>query len=260
MAALCAADALLVEPFWIEVTRHTVRARVRTPLRLAHLSDLHTAGLGPRERRLLALLEHERPEAIVITGDAVFDGALLGRGWRRDDLAAYEPVRALLGRMRAPLGVFLVHGNWENWRRLPGERDFYAGSGVRLLVNEAHALRPDAWLLGLDDPWKGEPDPAAARRDVPAGSFEVALFHSPALFDVLPGDVELALAGHTHGGQVRPPFLPVFWLPAGAGGYLAGWYQRGASRLYVSRGVGMSTLPVRFRCRPELALITVVPG
>jgi hypothetical protein len=259
-AALCALDAFLVEPVRIEVTRHTVRGRVQAPLRLAHLSDLHTPGLGRRERRLLALLGRERPDAIVITGDAVFDGALLGRGWRKEDPAAYEPVRALLGRMRAPLGVFLVHGNWENWRRLPGERGFYAAAGVRLLVNEAHPLRPDVWLVGLDDPWRGEPDVAAARKGVPAGAFEVALFHSPALFDRLPEGVELALAGHTHGGQVRPPLLPVLWLPPGAGRYVAGWYARGASRLHVSRGVGTSTLPVRFRCRPELAMITVVPA
>lgn len=85
----------------------------------------------------------------------------------------------------------------------------------------------------------------------------IGLFHSPASFDSVAGSWPLALAGHTHGGQIRLPFVKPLWLPEGSGSYVAGWYEGKGSKLYVSRGVGTAMLPLRFLCRPELALITI---
>lgn len=248
--------AWAVEPCWIEVTRHRVRAPLPAPLTIAHLSDLHSGGLGRRERALLALLERERPDAIVITGDTLVDGDLFFpvRGTRDDP--AYSRAAPLLDRLRAPLGVWAVRGNWENVRRTPDERGFYERHGIRFLLNQAAEVSPGVWLAGFDD-IQETPDLAGTVRQLPPGAFAIALFHSPAYFDWLGERFPLALAGHTHGGQVRPPFVPPFWLPAGSGKYVAGWYASGASRLYVSRGVGTSTLPLRFRCRPEVALLTL---
>jgi hypothetical protein len=88
----------------------------------------------------------------------------------------------------------------------------------------------------------------------------LALFHSPDLFDAVAPKVDLALAGHTHGGQVSLPLLGPPWLPPGSGAYVDGWYQRGAARMHVSRGVGTSILPVRFLCRPEVAVVELIPS
>ena len=238
-------DALLIEPFRIEVTHSSVPASVVRPLRIAHLSDLHTSGLGRRERQLLALLETEHPDVIVITGDTVTYGR------------HYENIRPLLSRLHAPLGVWLVRGNWENDHPLHNERAFYSKIGIHFLLNEARAIRPDVWLAGLDDATNGEPNLDAALKTIPQCAYVIVAFHSPAFFDKIAGRVPLVLAGHTHGGQVRLPFVPVFWLPRGSGRFLEGWYTEKDSRMYVSRGIGTSNLPVRFRCRPELSIITV---
>ncbi len=243
--AAAAVDGFLIESDWIEVTRHKISTPLAAPLKIAHLSDLHTYGVGRRERRLLALLETERPDLIVVTGDT-----LAGSG-------SYEMCRQLLARLHAPLGVWVVRGNWENWRPLKGERAFYASAGVNFLLNEARQAREGVWMLGLDDPSSGSPNFAAALKGVPRDAFVIALFHSPFYFDQVVSRCPLALAGHTHGGQVRLPFLRPLWLPRGSGRFLAGWYEQGGSRMYVSRGVGTSVLPVRFLCRPELAVITV---
>jgi predicted MPP superfamily phosphohydrolase len=127
-------------------------------------------------------------------------------------------------------------------------------------VNEAREVRPGLWLAGLDDDLSGAPDVAAAEREVPVGGFVLGLFHSPASFGRVAGRWPLALAGHTHGGQVRVPLLPPLWLPGGSGDYVAGWYEEAGSRLFVSRGVGTSIAPLRFFCRPEVALVTLRPG
>jgi predicted MPP superfamily phosphohydrolase len=69
----------------------------------------------------------------------------------------------------------------------------------------------------------------------------------------------LALAGHTHGGQVRLPFWGPLWLAGGIGPYVQGWFSAAGSRIYVSRRLGTTLLPVRFACRPELAIISLQP-
>jgi uncharacterized protein len=240
-----AVDSFLIEPYRIEVTHSSVQAPLARPLKIAHLSDLHTSGLGRRELKLLSLLDAEHPDVIVITGDTVTWGH------------HYDDIRPLLSRLHAPLGVWLVRGNWENDYPLHNERAFYSQLGIHFLLNEAHPIRPDIWLVGLDDPSKGMPNLDATLSTVPQGAYVIAAFHAPAFFDNIAGRVPLVLAGHTHGGQVRLPLVPVFWLPRGSGRFLEGWYAERGSKMYVSRGIGTTFLPIRFRCPPELAIITV---
>jgi len=244
-----ATDGFLIEPYRIEVTHYEVQGSVAAPLKIAHLSDLHTHGLGRREMRMLEVLAAEKPDIIVITGDSL--------GNKRGD---YEMCREVYEQLHAPLGVWFVRGNWENDKPLRRERAFYQQVGVHLLVNASQEVRPDVWLIGLDDPYSGAAKPDAALEGVPPGAYKIAAFHSPAFFDQMAGRADLILTGHTHGGQVRLPFLRPLWLPKGCGRYIEGWYEEQGSRMYVSRGLGMSLLPIRFLCRPEITFITVKPA
>jgi predicted MPP superfamily phosphohydrolase len=126
-----------------------------------------------------------------------------------------------------------------------------------MLVNEAVSVG-GVGIAALDDSTAGRPDPAVhgkVQKDGP----RVIVTHSPALLDQLPrgaSPFHVAIAGHTHGGQVRAPgWAPV--LPPGAGRFEAGWYETHVAPLYVSRGTGTSIVPVRFLCRPELPLFTL---
>jgi len=246
----CGLDATLVEPYAVGLKQHEITAHVDAPLTVLHLSDLHTSGLGRRERRVLELAGQARPDLVVVTGDVVDGGDL-------------EPARGVLDGLRAlrpPLGIFVVRGNWENWKPPPGEREFYQSVGVTLLINEGRLVRPDIWLAGLDDPMSGFADLALAQRGAPTGALRIVLFHSPSLFEAKSADIDLAFAGHTHGGQVRLPFVGAVWTPPGSGRFVEGWYTSGSSRMLVSRGVGTSILPVRFFCAPEIESVRIVPG
>lgn len=244
-----AVDAVYVEPFRIEVTHYDIPAPVSAPLKIAQLSDLHTHGMGRNERRLLQILEAEKPDAIVITGDCL--GNLAGN---------YEWCKEIYENLHAPLGVWVVRGNWENDRPVHRERLFYHEAGVGLLVNASAELRPDVWLIGLDDPYSGYAKPDIALAGVPKDAYKIAIFHSPGYFRRLAGRMNLCLTGHTHGGQVRIPFMRPFWLPKGAGPYLEGWYEQNGSKMYVNRGMGMSNLQIRFMCRPEISIFTLTPA
>ncbi len=244
-----------IEPYRIVVTRHRVPAPVRAPLKIAQVSDLHTRGYSGRERKLLGILEAEKPDAIVITGDYV----TVRSDWYR--------VRDVLARFKAPLGVWLVRGNWEDTAsilatavpKVNDEEAFYREAGVKLLVNQSDRIVDGVWIAGFDDALKGTPDIAAALKGIPDGAFRIGAFHTPVLFDALGGQVDLALAGHTHGGQIRLPWLGHLYLPAGSGRFLAGWYELEGSRMYVSRGIGTTLLDMRVLCPPELPIFELIP-
>jgi uncharacterized protein len=240
-----AVHAFVIEPAWIEVTHLKVVAPAARPIRIAHLTDLHSRGFGRVERRLVALLEREKPDLIVITGDSV-----AGDG----DVRGSDEVYA---RLHAPLGVYLVKGNWEHWRKWQASKATLGH--LRVLENASARIHNGVYLLGFDDSLAGSADLAATLDGVPADAFRIGLFHSPEFFETVAPHVNLALAGHTHGGQVRLPGLAPLWLPPGSGPFVAGWYERGRSRLYVSRGIGSSVVPVRFLCRPELVIVSLGP-
>ncbi len=244
-------DAVIIEPYRIETTHFQIQGAVAASLKIAQLSDLHTHGIGPRERRLFAILAAEKPDAIVITGDS-----LGGYG------GTYQECAEVYKQLHAPLGVWFVRGNWENDHPIhPArrEREFYEGVGVHFLVNSNAELRPGVWLIGLNDPSSGTVRLDTAMAGVPEGAYTIAAFHAPGYFDHIAGKVDLVLAGHTHGGQVRIPLVHTFWLPKDCGPYLEGWYEKSGTKMYVNRGLGWSTLPIRFLCRPEVTIITIEP-
>lgn len=248
LAIAAGIDAFSIEPFRIQVTHYGLQGDVASPLKIADLSDLHTHGMGPNEKRALAVLAEEKPDLIVITGDCLGNKA-----------GDYRPCENFYRHLHAPLGVWVVRGNWEDNHPVHHERAFYAKSGVRLLVNQNAMPRPDFALIGLDDPATGNPRIARAMAGVPANVYKIALFHAPGYFDQIAARVNLCIAGHTHGGQVLIPFVHPFWLPKDCGRFVSGWYEEDGTKMYVNRGLGMSDVPVRFDCRPEITIFTIRP-
>src|SRR5438477_266219 len=139
----------------------------------------------------------------------------------------------------------------------PRPLDVPRNEAVRLSLPGASAL-PDGeplYLVGIGPHLPHRDEPLGAIAGVPPGAARIVLMHNPASFPPLPpGSAPLALAGHTHGGQIRVPFKPG-WGPARltqpwpqyADGWIRGYGQPG-NRLYVNRGVGFSHLPLRFGC------------
>jgi uncharacterized protein len=248
LSTLAGIDSIFVEPYRIQVTKYDLQGNVASPLKIAQFSDLHTHGMGRNERHALQILGTEKPDLIVVTGDCL--GNVAGD---------YRMCEQFYRRLNAPLGVWVVRGNWENDMPVHHERAFYEKAGVHLLVNQNASPRPDFVLIGLDDPSSGTPRLDRALVGVPADVYKIAFFHAPGYFNQIAGRVNLCLAGHTHGGQVRIPFVKPFWLPKDCAGFLAGWYEESGTKMYVNRGLGMSDLPIRFLCRPEISFFTIHP-
>jgi predicted MPP superfamily phosphohydrolase len=249
LALIAAIDMFWIEPVWPKlVRREATLAGLAAPIRIAVLADLHTREIGTLERRVLAIVEREKPDLIVVPGDVAH-----GSGDPQD-------AAAFLRELSAPLGVSVVPGNWDYWR---GGRDAgeaaYAAAGATFLRDAVARVREDLVIAGLDDTLGGKPDPIRVLASATGGGAVIVLMHEPGLFDDVAGRAPLTIAGHTHGGQGRLPLWGPITLPPGSGRYEDGWYEKNGSRMYVSRGIGTSIVRARFLCRPEVTLLELRP-
>lgn len=247
LAAGLAADVFVVEPRWLQVNEVEWVVRDLPPnvdgYRIGHLTDLHLRSWGGLHDHLLAAVHKARCNLVVTTGDLV-EGA-----------DALPLLRDFLGQLvRCAPRVVGVLGNWEHWsERLSAVCKTYEAAGVELLTNR-HVMIDGLTVVGTDDAFAGDADPAAACAKVPTSAPRILLTHSPGLLE----DAGLArfdaiFAGHTHGGQVRLlGWAPL--CPPGSGRFVAGRYETAWGPLYVSRGLGSSVVRGRFACHPELPI------
>ena len=224
-------------------------------LRIAQVADVHAGIFMPPERlaRVRSLVEGLNADLVVFTGDQLdrrrLDADLFVQGFAGID---------------APLGVFGILGNHDH---LAGPRlalDAMEAVGITPLVNEFTTLqrgRSRVVLSGVDDldaaPGWG-PDFSAAQGG-PA-DFRILLCHQPNGWRAgRAAGSHVTLAGHTHGGQIAVPSRGLNVARLGTP-YIAGPYERGGHLLYVSRGVGVGAVPLRFGVPPEVDLITLRRG
>jgi predicted MPP superfamily phosphohydrolase len=259
---LCAlyVEAYRLEPRQLFVRRHVVGppGPRQAVVRILHITDIQAPVIGAHEERALRTGLSYRPDLIVLTGDYVQDA--LGR--RTEERAAFD-LQALINRIgfRAPLGVFATEGDVG-----PPCRAVFAHTEVTCLTDESALVRlPDGGSLritGLSRNRGRERNPAWLRGLFAAGApgdHHVVISHSPDFVAALPERVDLALAGHTHGGQFVLPFIgPLVTASRLPRRYAADLNDYAGIPLHVSRGVGMErgfAPPVRFLCPPEICLV-----
>jgi predicted MPP superfamily phosphohydrolase len=241
-------------PFDVVRERATLPG-LRAPVRVAWMTDLHH-GEFVRTASVRAWVDaalREAADLVLLGGDLV------------DQTPGADPDAELfaeLARLRAPLGVRAVPGNHDH-ARFRGTGPFVAllqGAGIEALVNRGVAVRDDLFVAGLDDLRNGRPDLGAALRDRPASGATLFLSHNPDVLPDVPTDVGLTLSGHTHGGQVVLPGVGALHSSSRYGDrFLAGWVE-GPARGYVSRGLGVTSLPVRINCPAELTVLDLEPA
>jgi uncharacterized protein len=228
---------------------------LRAPLRIAFLTDLHhgefvrTASV----RAWVGAALREAPDLVLLGGDLV------------DQTPGVDPdedLTAALARLRAPLGVLAVAGNHDH-ARLGGTGPFAAllrDAGIDVLVNRGVSVRDDLFVAGLDDLRSGRPDLQATLGGRPAAGAILLVSHNPDVLPEVQTEIPLTLSGHTHGGQVVLPGVGALYTSSRYGDrFLAGWVE-GPARGYVSRGLGVTSVPIRINCPAELTILDLVPS
>ncbi|MFP5364033.1 MAG: metallophosphoesterase [Thermoleophilia bacterium] len=256
-AAVLAARALWWEPRHVRLLRREL-ALQRWPAtldgaRVAVIADLHTGAphIGLRKlERVVASVNRARPELVVLLGDYADREVALATP------VSPEAVGQRLAQLRAPVVAVLGNHDWDQWGSRM--RDSLRGAGLTVLENEALPLLirgTRLWVVGVADLATRTPSLQAVET-VPASEPVLVLTHHPDVFPSVPSRVALTLAGHVHGAQVNLPLLRTRVTPSRhPDRYRAGHVCERGRQLFVSRGIGTSRLPVRFRAPPEVALL-----
>lgn len=258
------ADAFLIEPNRPRIIPKEIRLR-RWPSRLdgftiALLSDFHYDpyfSVHPI-RSSIDMVNDLHPDLIVLTGDFV-SVPLVGDPAK--GAAEAEPCAALLGKLKARHGVWAVLGNHDAFSDPGRVISALMAHGIRTLSNQSIPIEKDQgrfWLGGVEDVMGGTADLRATLKNIPTGEATILLAHEPDFADhVARYPVDLQLSGHSHGGQVRLPFIPPLFLPDLAKKYVWGLFHVGPLTLYTTAGIGTVRVPVRFNCSPEITLISL---
>ncbi|MFL6207408.1 MAG: metallophosphoesterase [Pyrinomonadaceae bacterium] len=266
LGLLCFAYGYFVEPYWPEVAHVRIESaklpQGTRPIRLVHISDLHSDPQPRLETRLPDIIAAEHPDLIVFTGDAI------------NSPEGLPVFKQCLTRLAQIAPTYAVQGNWDAWNWL--DLDRFAGTGARELKSEAVKLDvagTSIWIAGMpvSGDWISGETPSARRQfdrtlgAIPPDAFSVFLYHYPDEIEpVAARKVDLYCAGHTHGGQVALPLYgALITLSRFGKKYEAGLYHVGQTWLYVNRGLGMEGGPVprvRFCARPEVTVIEIAPA
>lgn len=250
----------LVTVTWNEIEASAIPKEFNNK-KILQFSDVH---LGPeftlkQLEHLVEKMNELHPDIVVFTGDLI------------DKFGSYsaerEEAKDILQKIHAPLGKYAVFGNHD---RGGGGSLFYKKymeeAGFSVLVNEVQKIKVEngkyITISGLDDFLLGKPKIDLTLKNLKQNDFNMLLVHEPDVVTKINRyPVDLQLSGHSHGGQVKIPFVGPLITTKLAESYVEGMYEvEGKSKqlyLYVNRGIGTTRMPVRFCSVPELSVFVL---
>lgn len=269
----------LIEPKFIDVEEEAAIIPNLPPAwegkRIGQISDFQVGmwfdNTGTMRESVKKLVE-EKPAAVLISGDFLYHSLPNASEELSQVTDAIKPL------IEANIPTYAVLGNHDYSHKPPKPelaeqvKTTLEGIGVKVLKNQAVEIDSPAvqggnqplYLVGVGAYIANNSDVNKALAQVPDNSPRVVMMHNPASFAAFPPQTApLAVAGHTHGGQIRLPFTPQWsWisLVKGEEVYGDGWiknYGEPGNKLYVNRGIGFSDIPIRINCPPEVTLFTL---
>jgi predicted MPP superfamily phosphohydrolase len=249
-----------IEAGWLDVNHVALRLpRLGSQFdgyRVAQISDIHMdEWMTPaRLSHAVSVINAQRPNVVAITGDFV---TLAPQHYAPGLISALE-------KLKARDAVVAVLGNHDHWTAPSVIRRVLRDSGIIDLSNKVHSVRrkgEELHVAGVDDYWERKADLGAVMKQLPQRGAAILLAHEPDFADIsaATGRFDLQMSGHSHGGQVRLPFMPLR-LPKYGKKYPSGRYRVRDMIQYTNRGLGMVGPHARFRCRPEVTVFTLYSG
>ncbi len=230
-------NSFLFEPTWLKTT--TITLNPQPTHRLVHFTDFHFKGDDSYAEKVIESINQLQPDFACFTGDLIESKIYL------EDALGY------IKKIKCP--VYGVPGNHDH----KSGADFkyyyqaFGETGGGWLINESVLLSPALEIVGIAERM-------IDRIKKPLAEKRILLTHYPKTVDEVKSHTfSLVLAGHSHGGQVRIPFLGAPVLPNGVGRYDLGFFETGIGPLYVNPGIGTLFFPWRFNCRPEITVIEI---
>ena len=228
--------------------------------KIAVIGDIHLGGWMNRERLIPAIdmILAQPVDLILIPGDL-----MAGYGWNAGHERDLDDLSAELSRLSAYKPTFAVLGNHDYWTKASAVRKALAKINITELPNSYHTLKrgsAELHICGIDDFVEKKDDLNALLLHLPPEGAAILMVHEPDFADLSAATerFDLQISGHTHGGQVVIPNYGPLFLPQLGKKYPSGLYKVGEMWQYTNRGVGMGGISVRFNCRPEITIFTLL--
>lgn len=230
------------------------------PIKIVHLSDLHSKWFGDGQKHLIEIIEKEQPDLIVITGDIIDS-----RHTR------FEPALTLLNKSKDIAPTYFITGNHDV--AIPNYRNFLSqieDTGAIYLNNYSQPIEmqdafihlhgvDDSNLIGYKNFFKNLEVFSTA---MDTEQFNILLVHKPRFLETYATlNYDLVFSGHAHGGQIKLPGIGGLYTP-GQGflpKYTDGLIKQDDTNLMISRGLGNSLFPIRILNNPEVVVLTIQP-
>lgn len=249
-----------VERFIIRVNHYKVPVphlpQAFAGFRIVHLSDLHYGPLQPLLTVKYSVWRANRlpRDIIVCTGDYVLE---------TNAHKKIDGIWPMLSKLQAPEGVYSVLGNHDHWADTERSLEWLDRTGQNLRGKKVAFERAGEklWLAGGGDLWEDHIDFDALLADIPESDCRIVLAHNPDSADTDFNErIDLMISGHTHGGQFVLPFFGPPWNPVKNKTYTSGLKKsKNGLLIFISKGIGWGTFPVRFNCFPEIAVLELIP-
>ncbi len=246
--------SVFIEPNALEVKKYKIEDKNLKGLKIVFAADLH---IKPKQQKrlqqIVSTINAQEPDLILFGGDFV-------SGHNTWQSMPPEVIAKDLKNCRSKYGIYTVLGNHDNWQNAIKIRQELKSIGIYVLDNENIIVKINnktVYIAGVEDLVTGFPDiNKALQRTKPP---TILLTHSPDIYPSVPKNVTLTLAGHTHGGQVRVPFVGAVSVPSQYGNrYAQGLINENNKKMIVTKGIGTSVLPIRFHCKPEIVVIEFI--
>jgi predicted MPP superfamily phosphohydrolase len=256
VTALVGTYPLFIERYIVTVNHYTIPVP-NLPhefhgMRVIHLTDLHYGPLMPLDilAKVIQKTNELEKDIIVCTGDYVRGAAAAQK---------IDGIWSIMEKLRAPEGVYTVLGNHDHWASTEKSLHCLNTSGHINLRHKAVPLSRNGttlWLGGAGDLWEDHVNLDQVLKDVPNDACRIVLAHNPDTADTdYTTRIDLMISGHTHGGQVKIPFIGTPMLPVQNKAYSSGFIRSQKTGVFISRGIGWAALPIRFNCFPEIAIL-----
>lgn len=259
---LLAIWGFLVEPNMLVINRQNIKIKNLPKeyigMKVLVLGDIHAGSPHIDEKKLDKIVElsnKEKPDLVLLLGD--FE--------REIHLGKFIPTEVVARKfvnIKNSRGIISVLGNHEWWNDGEESKKGLIKHGITFLENQSLNIAKNGeaplWIAGLADATTRKIDINSALKPIKDEETVIMLSHTPDTFPNIPKSVDLTLAGHVHGGQIRLPFIGAIIVPSQYGNrYSKGHIVEDGKQLFVTSGIGTSILPVRFLCPPEIVVLTL---
>ncbi|ADV47407.1 metallophosphoesterase [Cellulophaga algicola DSM 14237] len=249
-------DSFWIEKYIIDWNTHDLSDATKNKIKIIQLSDLHLKEIVYFHKTIAEKINKEKPDFIVFTGDTIS---------RRN---TYHILEQLLDLMDPNILKIAILGNKEYDARVDiatFKSTFKKYNGM-VLINEHYVFKKAKRainVIGVDDLLRGDADFKKSIQQLDKTLETIVLNHCPAYTDIIDAlntkeklPIKFVLSGHTHGGQITFFGIPLY-TPGGSGDYIKGWYTKLTTKMYVSKGIGTTVLPIRFFARAEASIFYI---